>query len=276
MLTIIIGLLSIVAGVLVGATPSLRDFVHVYAWATIPLTGLLFGVPIGLLQFLGCFQFGVTGSKLRAALLGLCAVLAFVGADIGTYATVKVPVKAVAGIPDGEYKLSSLISLREFIGRRFDTHKRHSKDFGNFTVSAAEHRISYAIEVVEVALLSTLTLLGSWSKFRICAPCGVYLRRRRSWKIQHEESAQAEGALSRINEALGQRSRQALIDVLERELTRQSFKAKRYQIHVEERGCPRCSANLIHGKVIRLEGNKWIEVPECSFEASEGQIRAAA
>ncbi len=278
MLSILVGLLSIVAGVIVGATPFLRDFVHLYAWATIPVSGLIFGGFTGLLQFLGCYQLGITGSKLKAVFFGVCAVLAFVGADVGEYASIKVPVHGNARIPDGEYKLSSLISLREFVEYRFAANKRHTDKFGSvtFSVSAAENRIGYAVEVLEVAAVSTLVLFGSWATFRVCVPCGVYLRRRRSWKIHHNEGAQAEGALGRIHEAMSQRNRQAVVDVLERERTRLSLKARRYQIDVEERCCTRCNASLIRGKVTRLEGNKWVELPQCGFEASEGQLRAAA
>lgn len=269
MLTVLVGALSILAGFLIGTTPVLRDFVHVYAWATIPITGLLFGAAIGALQFFGCFQFSLLGNKLRAAFLAVCAVLAFIAADIGTYATISVPVRGMAQLPDGKYKLRSLISLREYAQFYFSERQRHSNKFGNFQVSSTENKIGYALEVIEVAVCAPLILLNSWAKFRICGPCGTYLRRRRGWKIQHASRDEVNRVLGKIHAAIQRPGLQALSDVLNAEKTSFSFRPSRYLISAEERMCPLCKAISVHGAVRVNEGKNSVELPEASFEKFE-------
>ena len=111
-------LVSFVLGFGLGSIPGLNEHLHWNLWFVIPISGLLFGMLTGWLQFGTCYllEHRVGGSTLL--ILPVAAAIGYVFVDYGIYFSTSIHLKDVKGVPEGDYKLSDLMSFWDYMSWR--------------------------------------------------------------------------------------------------------------------------------------------------------------
>src|SRR5262245_48810389 len=108
-------LISLIIGFGLGSVPGLNEHLHWNLWFIIPISGLMLGMGLGWTQFFICFVLNQVVSGWRIALMALAASASFVAIDFGIYRSTSIPVKGVAGMPDGQYRIADLVSFPQYM-----------------------------------------------------------------------------------------------------------------------------------------------------------------
>jgi hypothetical protein len=152
--------ISLAFGFVLGSIPVVNEHLHWNLWFIIPVSGMLFGMATGFLQFWSCYA--LNQQITRAHLLGilpLAGLLGYALVDYGTFLTTTVHLKDVQNLPEGDYKLSDLITFAGYMAWRL----------GSSTIKADMDKPSLSLEALE-RYCHTLSILP----VRCSGPSGRY------------------------------------------------------------------------------------------------------
>src|SRR5215813_76690 len=99
-------LVSLVLGIGLGSIPGLNEHLHWNLWFVIPISGLLFGMLTGWIQFGTCYLLNRKIERSTLLLLPVAAAIGYASVDYSIYLSTTVHLKDVRGLPEGDYKLS--------------------------------------------------------------------------------------------------------------------------------------------------------------------------
>ena len=119
-------LISLAVGFGLGSIPVVNQHLHWNLWFIIPASGLLFGMGVGFLQFWSCYALNQKVSGLRFIVLALAGLVGYFLVDYGIFLSTTIHLKDVKGLPEGDYKLSDLMSFANYMAWRLGS-SRHSK-----------------------------------------------------------------------------------------------------------------------------------------------------
>lgn len=272
MSVIIATLLSVAIGFAIGCIPFVNEHLHWNLWFVIPISGLVLGIGLGWLQFMGCYVLGTRVTTKTAIIFSLSSVVGYLATDVGTYLTLSVPISGVKGVPDGDYKMSSLLSFSDYMSLRLGSSTISStRGHGSFEMGATGTRLSFAADLLGAGLGAFGTLLALIPQYPFCARCDCYKKQQHLYNIlPRPDEASLRGVINSIAELCQKQDHRGLVKLLAGLEKEHQDKKSHIQISADERFCPKCREATILGKVLRQEGNEWKEISELSFSTTSG------
>src|SRR5438105_1591273 len=108
-------LAAVLIGFGLGSIPKVNEHLHWNLWCFIPVSGLMLGMGLAWMQFYCCYVLNQPINGWRTVVLALAACVSYVAVDYGIYHSTTIPVKDVVGIPDGDYRLSEVVSFPQYM-----------------------------------------------------------------------------------------------------------------------------------------------------------------
>ncbi|MHC4757439.1 MAG: hypothetical protein ACYTE8_02165 [Planctomycetota bacterium] len=255
-----------IIGFLLGCIPVLNQHLHWNLFYVIPISGLLFGCAIGGVQFGYSFKVDqkITGSII--AVLAVAALIGYFAVDYGIYTTSTIIFEGDEEIPDGEYKLSELITFWQYMKLNLEG-TTVEKDFGDeLEIGSAWTKISYAADMIGAALGAVAVLFFCSQYYPFCINCARYKKREKEYKamFKYEEQQTNEifDKMKRLIEAGSYRDIVAYCRQLADEHNERKGDMK---INMDQRYCPMCLEATILGRVYKKSGGNWVEDKEFKF-----------
>jgi len=272
MIVLLVAVASVAAGFAIGCIPVVQEHLHWNLWFIVPVSGLILGVGLGWLQFMGCYTLGTRVTTKLAVFFSVVSVVAYLATEVGTYATIKVPISGVEGVPDGEYKISSFVSFSDYMSNRLGaTTLKSTRGHGSFEMGATGTKISFAVDLLGAALGALGTLFVLIPQHPFCGRCSVYKKRHHLYNIRPApDEPTLRGVINSIAEVCQKQDHRELVKLLKTLEATHQDKKSHIQISADERFCPKCREATVLGKVSRLQGNEWEEISELAFSTTSG------
>ncbi|OHB55902.1 MAG: hypothetical protein A2Y07_07925 [Planctomycetes bacterium GWF2_50_10] len=260
-------LLAIVFGFGLGSIPGLNSHLHWNLWYVIPISGVLFGIVVGGIQFGYCFLTNQFATKLLIVYLACATLLGYLAVDYGIYNSARINLSNVEGIDDGEHKLRDLISFWEYIKMNNGSSSVETRHGTNIMeIGALGSTISYIADLMGAALGTVGVVLVCKGKYPFCLPCQKYKKREQAFSIQFKyEQLLADQIFTGIRERIVHGSYTDLMQNLnELAIIHQDSKGDMI-IDVDQRFCPMCYEATILGNVQHRKGKDWQEADDLKF-----------
>lgn len=248
-------LLAIVIGFFLGCVPVLNEHLHWNLWYVIPISGLLFGCAVGGIQFGYCFKMNQWISGGVIAFLAVASLVGYVSVDYGIYTTKTISIEGQEEIPDGEYKLSELMSFWQYMKLNFGM---ETGAFGTM--------ISYIADMIGAALGATGVLMLCREKYPFCLKCGRYKQREQKYEVRLVfEEQQVNKIFQKMDELIEAGIYRDIVGYCQ-QLTHDYKDSKGdVKISMDQRYCPMCLESTILGTVHQKSGGDWNEVEDLKF-----------
>ncbi|MBE0536950.1 MAG: hypothetical protein IH624_14900 [Phycisphaerae bacterium] len=264
-------LITFLLGFVLGCIPGLNAHLHWNLWYVVPISGLVFGLAAGGVQFWYCYKANEEVSKAMMLCLILAAVVGYASVDYGIYRTTSITLEGAEGIEDGTYPLSALMSFTDFMRLNLGS-SSVKKDYGagEMEMGAAATTISYFADLSGAALGTLGALVLAKKKYPYCRQCRKYKRREREYVIQFAfEESLADALLGGVRERIAAADYLSLIAYV-RQLAQTHTNSKGdMRVSVDHRLCPGCSEATLLGKVERRKGREWHEISTARFEFTQ-------
>lgn len=269
MKVLIVAALSVALGFGIGCIPFVQEHLHWNLWFVIPISGLILGMGLGWLQFMGCFVLGTRVTMRTACFFALVAVVAYLATEVGTYFTLKMAVSNIEGIPDGEYRVASLISLEDYFTNRLGAQKIEAGSGGGIEMGATGTTLSFIADLIGAGLGALAALALMIPKYPFCAGCSVFRRRSKLYSIRpHPDQTTLQTVLTSIATVCQAQDHRGLVQLLGSLEREQQVKTSHILITADERMCPKCRESVIVGTVSKQQGNEWKEIADLAFGTS--------
>jgi hypothetical protein len=245
-------LLTIIFGIILGCVPVLNEYLHWNLWYVVPISGLVFGCAVSWVQFGYIFKVNQKLTNVVIVILVASAVLGYASVDYGIYRAVKVPVEGHETIPDGEYKISQLMTFSQYMKWAY--------------AESVWDTVSYMADLLGAALGTAAILLLCRDRYPFCITCTVYKEREQKYNVffKFDEEKMNE-VTSRINDLIQKGAYTHLVEYC-KQLAKDHKDAKPdVKISIDQRYCPICLEATILGKVYRLGSGEWNEVNDLKF-----------
>lgn len=261
---------AVVGGFGIGCIPFVQEHLHWNIWFIVPVSGLVLGMLLGLVQFFVCFLLGTRVSPAIAGVFSACALLAYLATELGTYETLRIDASEIEGAPDGEYRLSSLVSFQDYLSARLGSQTLVAHQVGSsLEVGETGAKVNFVLDLLGAALGAFGAVLVLIDKYTYCAACGVYEKRSRLYRIRPAgDDATIAEVMRTIAEISASRDHQRLVRHLAQLEQVHQANGGHVQIDADERACPRCSGATVLGRVMRRDGSDWKEVTALAFSTS--------
>lgn len=199
--------------------------------------------------------------------LSLAAMVGYALVDYGIYFSTSIHLKGVEGLPEGDYKLSDLISFWDYMAWRLGSSTistRHGAKL--LQMEAAGTTLSYIIDLAGSLLGALGSLFICTDKYPYCDRCFQFKRREKKYQVtfKYEENL-AQEVFVRISELIQGQIYKDIVSYFRELSDRHHEKKGNVRITVDQRFCRRCREASIIGKVYRLKGSEWDEVSDLSF-----------
>lgn len=261
-------LMAIAFGFILGYIPVLNEHLHWNLWYVVPISGLLFGIAAGGMQFAACYKMNQPVSRFLLIYLSFAAAIGYLSVDYGIYRSIRIDVKDAENMEDGTYALSDLISFWQYtrmnlgnssVKTRYGT---DSIEFG--TVGTT---VSYIADMLGALLGAGGTLVVCRQTHPFCAKCQKYKKRERYYDLMLKfEQTLADEILSGIHAQMKEGTYLHIVAHLQDLAGKHADKKGDLRIAVDQRCCPVCYEATFLGSVHRKKGNDWNEVSELKFQ----------
>lgn len=250
--TIPAALLAIVFGIVLGCIPGLNENLHWNLWYVIPISGLIFGLLAGAIQFGYCFKVNQNLTKMVIVILVIAAVIGYICVEFGIYQTLEIPIEGHEEIPDGVYNIRQLVSFWDFMKWVYG--------------QSVWDTVSYVVDLLGVTLGVTAMMLICKEKYPYCIPCNMYKQREQKYQImlQFDEQKMQE-MFKRLTELIDAGVYAPLVQYFQKLAKEYNDKKSNFKIDVDQRYCSSCLEATILGKVYRKKGGEWQEENDLKF-----------
>lgn len=260
-------LVSLVLGFGLGSIPGLNEHLHWNLWFIIPISGLLLGMLTGWAQFGACYFLDQKVNRSTLLVLSVAAMIGYALVDYGIYLSTTVHLKDVQGVPEGDYKLSDLVSFWDYMSWRLGSSTISSR-YGTklFQMGAAGTTLSYIVDLGGALAGALGVLFACTDRYPYCDRCLQFKRREKKYQVtfKYEENL-AQEIFARIAELIQGKTYKDIVSYCRELSERHHEKKGNVQITVDQRFCRRCREASIIGKIHRLKGREWDEVSSLSF-----------
>ncbi len=259
-------LLAILMGIVLGYTPWLNEHLHWNLWYVIPISGLLFGCAAAGLQFGYCFQVNQRIATGIMIFIVLVSVLGYASVDYGIYRSFTIKIEEHEVIPDGEYKLSELISFWQYMKLNLGGAEARTRYGSTIEMGSVAATISYIADLVGSALGAMGVLLLCREKYPFCIRCDRYKEREQKYDVMLKfDEQRVHEIFQDINKLIAERNQGELVEYFQ-QLVRDHNDAKgNVKISVDQRFCPVCLDATILCTTYRKSGGDWNEIKDLKF-----------
>lgn len=251
-------LLPVAIGFGIGCIPFVQNHLHWNLWYVIPISGLIFGLAIGSVQFLGCYFFQARVSFEMIVVFCLTSPLGFFSTEVGTYLTVTVPVRGAGGIPDGNYRISAVQSFFDYMSNRLGSTTINLKNYAplgskskpdSFEIGAAGTTISFLVDLLGASIGALIAVVGFMMKYPFCVRCNCYKKRRHHYQISVPPDEGGVAAINEIAEMCRKQNHDGLVSLLASLKNEHRGKKSHIQVTADERFCAKCGEATVLGNV---------------------------
>lgn len=246
------GLLAVVFGVVLGCLPFINEHLHWNLWYVLPISGLIFGLAAGWIQFGYLFNVNQRLTNTAMIVLVIFAVLGYASVEYGIYRTVKIPVEGHKSIPDGEYNISRLMTFGQFMKWSY--------------AETPWSVISYIVDLTGAALGAAAVLLLCRDKYPFCILCTVYKERRRKYTMCLKfDTDKLDEAVRGIEEIVSRSKPEELAEYCEKINGNYAGANVDAMIRIDQRYCAICNESTFLGKISRRKGKEWNDIDDLKF-----------
>ena len=263
MKSLLLAAVTILVGFGLGATPVLSENLHWNLWVIIPVSGLILGMALGWLQFLGAYVMNLRIQGGAGWMLATAAAAAYFATEVGIYTTMTVPVAGVAGLPDGDYGLSQLMTFREYLAMTLQSSSYEGK--ASIEYGGIATKLTYFIDIVACFATAFLTQSIASSNYPYCGQCNRYKKRDTKFEVRMQAGDAATETFSNLLNLVASQNYQQIVSYL-KELSRKSEKKGDIMLTADQRFCTSCKEASIVGRVSKNTGRAWTPIDELAFQ----------
>jgi hypothetical protein len=271
---LVVALLSILFGYSLGCVSWLQGYLHFTLWFIIPMSGIMFGMTVGSLQFALSYLFSLRISFFTSLILAFFAGAGYFATDFGIYSTAKIPVGESNMIM---MKLRNMVSFQDYMSYRLgDTTAENFRTHATYQVGATANKLNYILGLCAASIASLGAIGVLLANYPQCSSCGVYTRRKYLYKIAPSLSENGFNELFDSIASMMQNKKHGLLVRLLSSLEKNEQNPyPTIKIVADHRECPKCQESIILGKVLqKSEDNEkdWKVIPELSFKTNSSEI----
>lgn len=253
-------LMPVAAGFGLGCVPFLNEHLHWNVWVVVPISGLFIGAGLAWIAFWAHAFLGVAMTP--ALRIAACAsvVVGYFATNFGAYYTTPIAVHGVQGIADGEYTLSQLVPLGEFLKMVFGE-STIGRGSASLHFGAAATVVSSLVDLAGAGLAGFGVLRSLEFVHPLCRGCSRLMKLVRKFGIRPPSRKESLEELFRtIRTHVEGGDHPALTKYLYG-LARAGQNAKSaLRISVHERACAGCRETSTIVRVFKKnERRQWIE-----------------
>lgn len=270
MRSIMIGITSLVLGVLIGCIPVLSNHLHWNIWIIIPISGVIFGILFGYFQ-------AYAGRILRLKLTGryvflfaLMAPLSYLATDFGHYASHGIDVVDADNKTSKGVAFHQLMSFSDYMAMRLgDTQLTSVRSHSTLPVSGTVHKISFGVDLLACFFVA-LGCVGIFADTHLyCDACRRYKKARHTFYIWTDAAEnQLMGLLHTIFDVC-RRDNKHELELCLRQLEAVHNNDKLHgKISIKHSECTKCHSENYVGTVEVYNGKNWKKIDELKFDTS--------
>jgi hypothetical protein len=272
--------LIIVAGIVMGTVPIIKDNLHWNFFFVIPISGLILGAAFGWTQFQISRLSGARVGGMAAVILALTCTVGYLATDLGQYWSMAAIVETGEGVGEGVevaqeiVPLSELMTFQEFLRSKLETSSIDMRPG-----SSMDATVEVGSTAATVSFFADL--LGSWlgalGALILGAEGAPYCRRCRRYKkgvATNEVPLDDETAVEtvdRLQDSVQSGGYEAVVSLLNEVAKRPRPAEANIKISTDERVCPSCNEATMVCRVMRLEGvDGWNEALSLEVTSNTG------
>ena len=252
---ILAAIVSLVAGVALGATPYLNEYLHLNVWVFVPVGGLVLGALFGLIQFGVARALHAKIGFVGGLFLTVCGALAYVATDAGIWLTDSIQNDAAQSVA-----VRDVIALPDFVAMRLT---RSSISARGHTIQLGETATIVTFVVDELgALLGTSALLFALAlDAAYCARCSRYRKNlvkvARDYPLDHAHATGLWQSLKHLAD-----SRQYAYLAAQVQALPAVSQISERKLEAQESACPKCGRVAMHVSLHRPSKEGWTTTGE--------------
>lgn len=265
---LIVAVLTVLFGFTLGCLPWLHKYLHFNVLFIIPMSGVLFGIASGHLQFFLSFLLGLRITFLKSMILAFFVGAAYFATDFGIYFTAK--------IPSGQdniimMKLHNIVSFGDYLSYRLgDTTAESLRTHATYQIGATANKLNYVWGLIAASIASLASVGTLLLSYPQCSSCGAFTRRRYLYQLAPTLSENGFNDLfDSIASMSNTKNHGSLIRFLTSLEQKQQNPYPTIKIIADHRECPKCQESIVLGRVLqKSEDNEkdWKAIPELSFK----------
>lgn len=247
---VVSAVVSLLAGVLLGALPFVNQHLHWNFFVIVPVSGLMLGAAFGWLQYRVARLLHARIGVIGGAVLTVVGALSYWATDVGVWLTTSV------SMADGRsVALREVSSLPEFLADRLSSSSISARG-RTVEVGSTGTILTFAVDELGALLGTAAILFGFASSAAYCQACGRY--RKNLLKIEREyplDEAQANFQWQAFEQLAKARQYAALAAQVQAlpELTI----ASRRKLEAQESACPKCGQTALALSTLRQGKEGW-------------------
>jgi hypothetical protein len=247
---VVSAVVSLLAGVLLGALPFVNQHLHWNFFVIVPMSGLILGAAFGWLQSQVARLLHARIGLLGGAVLTVVGALSYWATDVGFWLTTSVP------LADGRtLALREVSSLPEFLNERLSSSSISARG-RTVEMGSTGTILTFAVDELGALLGTAAILFGFASSAAYCQACGRY--RKNLLKIEREyplDETQANLQWQSFEELAKARQYAALAAQVQA-LPGLTI-ASRRKLEAQESACPKCGQTAIALSTSRQGKEGW-------------------
>jgi hypothetical protein len=270
---LIVALLTVLFGFTLGCIPWLHRYLHFNMLFIIPMSGILFGIAAGHLQFFLSFLLGLRITFFKSIVLAFFVGGAYFATDFGIYYTAKIP-SGVENII--MMKLRNMVSFSEYLSYRLgDTSVESLRTHATYQIGATANKLNYVWGLIAASIASLASIGMLLTSYPQCSSCGTFTRRRYLYQLSPSLNENGFNELfNSIASMIKTKKHGSLISFLTSLEQKQQNPYPTIKIVADHRECPKCQESIVLGRVLqKSEDNEkdWKVIPELSFKTSSNE-----
>jgi len=270
-------LACIVLGFILGIVPFVSENLHWNLYYFIPVSGLILGAAMGCLCFWICFNLNERVRTSSIIILAFAAAAGYLAVDYGTYYSRHVTVEGVEAVPDGEYRISEIMSFGQYMRWRLETSTISTGSSRQMELGTLGTTVSFIIDLIGALVGSAFTLFVSYRKYPFCESCLRYMNRENKYRAVFKyDPDTAEEIFSTIESLKENSDYEGMVSYAQQLSESCPSKKGDIMINFDQRRCPVCRQAVVLGDAKKRAGRGWKEIRGFRFSlASQSQVQAA-
>lgn len=259
-------LACLLLGFILGVVPFVSENLHWNLYYFIPVSGLILGAGLGGLCFWICFKLNERVRTSSIIILAVAAVAGYVAVDYGTYQSRYVAVKDVEALPDGDYRISELMTFGQYMRWILEASSISTGRSDEVQLGAVGTTVSFIADLIGALAGSAFTLFSCSRKYPYCENCLRFMKREKKYRAVFKyEPDTAEEIFSTIQNLKDSSDYNGIISYAQQ--LSESYPGKKgdIMINFDQRYCPVCRRATVLGTARKRARNSWKEISGFRF-----------
>ncbi len=247
---IVAAIVSLVAGVALGAIPYVNGYLHLNLWVVVPIGGLVLGAVFGGIQFATARVLHARIGAMGGLFLMVVGALAYVATDAGVWLTDSFETEAGQSVA-----VRDVVSLPDFLAERL-THSSIRARGRTLNLGKTATIVSFVVDELGALLGTAAIVFGVGMMASYCARCSRY--RKHLVKVDRDypvDEARAAGYWQSLK-GLADAGHYAHLAAQVQALPRLSANSRR-KLEAQESACPKCGQVSLEIGLYRATKDGW-------------------